>query len=94
MITPLIKQMRGELPFADVEDAGPPHDHGLQLVLQTGLRHVLQAPVPVVVVVGAEIPRAAPQLQPDAAIEREPHVVLAADPRRHFRLQHREPSVT
>lgn len=48
---------------------------------------MLQAPVPVVVVVGAEVLGTAPQLQPHGSVQSEPHVVLAAHPRRHFRLK-------
>lgn len=74
------------LPFADVEDTRAAHDHGDQLVREAGLTDLLQAPVPVVVVVGAEVPRATPHLLPHAAVQRKAHVVFAAHPWRHFRL--------
>lgn len=73
-------------PFADVEDAWSLHDHCVQLVFQAALGNVLQAPVPVVVIVGAEELSTVRNVLPGAAIERHAHVVLAADPRRHFCL--------
>lgn len=44
---------------------------------QASLRDVLQAPVPIVIVVRAKLCGAFPQLVPRNAIERHAHVVLA-----------------
>jgi len=55
-------------------------------VVQAALRNVLQAPVPIVVIVRAEEFSAVTDILPGAAVERHSHVVLTADPRRHLRL--------
>lgn len=47
---------------------------------------MLQRPIPVVVVIRAEMVRAAHNVAPSAAIEREAHVVFAADPGNHLNL--------
>lgn len=70
-----------------MEDPRAPHDDGMQLVVHTALRHLLQAPVPVVIVVVAEPLSALPNLLPHGAIKGHAHVVLAAHPRRQFSLQ-------
>jgi hypothetical protein len=74
-------------PFSNMEDARAAHDDGVQLVAHAALRHLLQAPVPVVVVVVTKPLCALPDLLPHGAIKGHAHVVLAAHPRRQFRLQ-------
>lgn len=67
-------------PLADVKDARSLDNHRVQLPLQALLGHVLQGPIPVVVVVGAKVSGAAPDARPGGAIEGEAHVVFAANP--------------
>jgi hypothetical protein len=73
-------------PLPDVEDSWSLHDHCIEFVFQAALGNVLQTPVPIVVVVCAEELGTMKDILPGAAIERHPHVVLTADPWRHFRL--------
>lgn len=49
-------------------------------MLETLLGDVLQGPIPIVVIVGAEMIAAAHNLMPGCLIEDHPHVVLAANP--------------
>lgn len=73
-------------PLANVENARPLYDHGMQLPLQTLLRHMLQRPVPVVVVVRAEVPCTPAYTLPGGTVKGEAHVVLATDPRHRLHL--------
>lgn len=72
-----------------MEDSRPLDNHGVQLSPQTLLRNVLQGPVPVVVIVGAEVAGALPDVRPSGAIEGEAHVVLTADPGHDLHLPKR-----
>lgn len=74
-------------PLANVEDAWPLHDHGMQLPLQTLLRHMLQRPVPVIIIVGAEVPCTLAYALPCGTVEGEAHIVLATDPRHRLHLE-------
>ena len=47
--------MGGASPVSDVEDAGSLDHEDLQVPLETGLAHRVDGPVPVVVIVGAEV---------------------------------------
>ena len=58
------------------------HEH-LKLVLQAFLADVPEAPVPVVVVEGAEVVGAGVQLAPQVAVEHHAHVVLVRRPGSH-----------
>lgn len=68
------------IPLANVKDPRPFNNHCVQFPLQTLLWYVLQRPIPVVVIVAAEVPSAAPDARPSGAIEGEAHVMFAADP--------------
>lgn len=48
---------------------------------------MLQGPVPIVIVVGAEVASTLPNIRPGGAVEGEAHVVLATDPRHYLHLQ-------
>lgn len=78
------------LPFANVEHSRSLYDHRVQFVSHALLRHMLQWPVPVVVVVRAEHWWACNDLTPRAAIERKSHIVLAAHPWRDLHLNCRQ----
>lgn len=58
----------------------------MELPLQALLGHVLQGPIPVVVIVRAEVAGAFPDIRPGGAVEGEAHVVLATDPRHDLHL--------
>lgn len=70
-----------------MEDSGAADYHRVQLVPQAVLGDVLQGPVPVVIVVLAEVLRAADDFHPGEAVERHAHVVFAAYPGRYLHLK-------
>lgn len=63
-----------------MKDSWPLDNHCMQLFLQALLGHMLQRPIPVVVIVAAEVSSAASNARPSGTIEGEAHVMLAADP--------------
>lgn len=69
-----------------MEDSWTFDDHRMQLFLQTLLGHIMQRPVPIVVIVKTEMLRTLSYGRPSAAIESETHIVLAAYPGHHFDL--------
>ena len=69
-----------------MEDTWTLHHHCIQFVVQAALGNVLQAPVPIVVIIRAEEFGTVTDILPCAAVERHSHVVLAADPGCHLRL--------
>ena len=73
-------------PLPNVEDTWTLHHHCIQFVVQAALGYVLQAPVPIIVIIRAEEFGTVTDILPGAAVERHSHVVLTADPRRHLRL--------
>lgn len=77
-----------------MEDSRTSHNHSMQFMLQTVLGYMLQRPIPVVIVVFAEVVSTRQDLRPRAPIKGHPHVVLAAYPRRYFHLKPLQSSAT
>lgn len=92
------KRCRSDSPFSDVKNSRRSHHHGDQTGFctrrdsrpfarrQTGLRDMLKAPIPIVIVVRAKLSGTLSQFVPRDTIERHTHVMLARDPRDHFSL--------
>lgn len=93
------------LPFSNVKNPRRPHHHSDEARIEPGrssgtltrwktsLGYVLKAPVPVVIVVRAELRGAFSQLVPRHAIECHAHVVLAGYPWYHFGLHRNKVSI-
>lgn len=89
---------RNDLPFSDVKNPRRSHHHRDQTGFrtrrdsrsftgrQTGLRDMLKAPIPIVIIVRAKLSGTLSQFVPRDTIERHTHVMLARDPRDHFSL--------
>lgn len=75
-------------PFSDVKHSGPSAHHDFHFLFKTISWHVLQAPIPVVVIVCAEINRTLSDFVPDGFVHGHAHVVPTANPRRCLHLQH------
>lgn len=94
-----IKEKRcSDLPFSDVKNSRRSHHHRDQTGFrtrrdsrsftrrQTGLRNMLKAPIPIVIIVRAKLSGTLSQFVPRDTIERHTHVMFARDPRDHFGL--------
>lgn len=75
-----------DLPFADVKYPRSFDDHRMQSIVYTLLGHVLQRPIPIVVVVRAKLTGAPDDITPNGAIECEAHIVLTTNPGYHLHL--------
>lgn len=70
-----------------MENSRSTYNHGVQFVLHALLRDVLKGPVPVIIIVLAEVLGAAGHLLPCTFTKRHTHVMLATYPWRHLHLQ-------